>query len=142
MTHTQPDHTKRYTVKDFYPFVKRQSDWDSRAVQELPNLEPITLAEAFNRVAHSPEPYLHGYIKLGIIEGWGTLWMDTLQSGNWNGSGIVALSYHGSQAEPKCYRFALCKHEDTYMSSANPMRGLHDKFCTKCGLDTSVDSSD
>jgi hypothetical protein len=138
--HITVDRNKKYTTLDFRPYVKRNQDWDNRTVQPLPNLTPISLKEALNRIAVQPTPTLHGYIELERRTGWGTLWLDTLQSGNFNGVGTVVLPMWG-EVNPICCRFALCLHEDQLLPHANPGRGLHDKFCIKCGLDTSYDSS-
>ena len=141
---TSPLRGKRYTADDFRPYVKQYADWDSRVLQLLPNLEPIQHSEFINATVHLQLPRLAGQIlNPNTNESyWGTLYLRTLQGGGWDGSGYVGLAHYGLTNTPYTARFALCKHQNQYLPSSHPERGLHDQFCVLCGLDTSVDSSD
>lgn len=147
MTHTRPLRDKKYTADDFKPFIKTSSDWDERQLQLLPNLEPLRAEEFINIIAYHQMPRLTGYIVHAKTNEpyWGTLYLGVLQSGGWDGSGYVAVVGHSANVDddgPYTARFALCKHKNKYLPIARPERGFHDQFCTLCGLDTSVDSSD
>ncbi len=140
--HTQPDKDKKFTEEDFKPYIKRRSDWDNRNILLLPNLIPLFAESAISAICYTKLPRLHGYLRYGpgVFDlNWGTIWLNTLQGGGWDGTGIVTI-YRGQS--PFISRFALCRHEAQLMPGANPSRGQHEQFCTKCGLDLSYDSSD
>lgn len=76
---------------------------------------------------------------------WARAFPHYTQGGNMNGSGYILLydvSY-GKRRVPIAGRYALCKHE--YVDLSTPerkQRGDHRGYCSKCGLNMSVDSSD
>lgn len=147
MTHTTVDRTKYYTPKDFKPYLKRLNiDWDNRKLLLLPNFKPIEPTYLLNLVCGHHWPISHGCIRYGnepMDEAWGTIWHNTLQSGQWDGTGYVAVSRAwGDSAPPWCGTFMLCEHKPAALPGGNPSRGDHRLFCTECGLDMSYDSSD
>jgi hypothetical protein len=92
---------------------------------------------------------------------WARFFLSKEQSGGFSGSGYLLL-YGGikvlkneagepiKDAEGKdqwvgggfAGTFAICKHEYVTGAGANPRRGWHPSHCAKCGLNTTVDSSD
>lgn len=67
-------------------------------------------------------------------------WFGRTQRGEFTGAGKVL--WHNLYLAGFFASFALCEHVVAPLSGANPLRGWHPSFCTKCGLDTSVDSGD
>ena len=76
---------------------------------------------------------------------WARAFPSYTQGGNMTGQGLILLydvSY-GHKRVPVAGRYALCKHE--YVDQSTPerkQRGDHRGYCSKCGLNMSVDSSD
>lgn len=142
---TAVDRSKKYTDEDLKPYVQTATDWAVGKPIFLPNIEPISTKDALNTVANGFGQIKKVYIRHQEGEwgcAWGILVLRTLQSGHWDGTGIAIVPMYGANQDPWCVEFALCEHETKYMPTARPQRGLHDKFCVKCGLDMSVDSSD
>lgn len=146
MPHSHVDKNKKYSLeKDLKPYTNLPSRWHYDPLLLLPNLEKVPVNDALNRIAHMPTPTLHCALLCPDDPpggtAWGSIWLNTLQSGDWDGTGLVVIPGLGSRP-PYCANFFLCKHELQYSPSAKPERGLHDQFCILCGLDMSVDSSD
>lgn len=70
---------------------------------------------------------------------WARYFLAKTQGGALDGSGYVIWYDHG---EGKVGKFKLCKHENVEGFGANHNRGWHPSSCSKCGLNTSVDSGD
>ncbi len=69
------------------------------------------------------------------------------QGGGFTGEGVVVLSYYGHGYTKSIDtvitgKFSICLHEKVEGAGANHMRGWHPGYCSKCGLDMSVDSGD
>jgi hypothetical protein len=147
MTHSHVDKYKRYyPPHDLRPYIKVPHRWHNEPIELLPNLEKITHAEALNRISQAPNPNLHCYLRVPDApageSAWGALWLDTLQSRAWDGCGLLVIPKHTKTHIPYTYRFALCKHEIKSSPTARPKQGIHDQFCTVCGLDMSYNSGD
>jgi hypothetical protein len=121
---------------------------------ELPNFKEVPLEEGVAR--------LHFYYGGSIHKGharvpgdtsahgeWAMYFLNNTQAGNLDGSGYVAWSKweydpakNNGRSVGHMATFAICQHEKKESPDARPMRGWHPGFCTKCGLDMTVDSGD
>lgn len=77
---------------------------------------------------------------------WARIFLHQLQGGGYNGEAHALVwenSRDGKVAMPSAWKLSICKHEIVDCSTPDGrMRGWHPKYCSKCGLDMSVDSSD
>lgn len=136
---------------DFAPYFKFSSNWHQDPLLLLPNVEQVTDSDALNSIALYGRPSQHVYALHPFLRqhdprhlgAWATVFFNTLQSGNLDGSGLIVFGKtYMPPLTPYAATFALCKHKNQNLPSAKPHRGFYDQFCTECGLDTSYDSSD
>lgn len=80
--------------------------------------------------------------------GWGTwarVFMSYTQGNQMAGNGYL-IAYKSMSSQPdkfhRCWTFALCDHAFKAGAGGNPSRGWNPGYCTRCGLDMSVDSGD
>lgn len=118
---------------------------------QLPNLKAADTAEALNRIAAgagmAPWPGV-AHVKLpDDRSSWGTwarVFLHTTQGGSYTGAGLL-IAHRPSHTRFECgpiFSFALCDHRIVEGAGANHMHGWHPSSCTRCGLNTSVDSGD
>lgn len=70
-------------------------------------------------------------------------WLQYTQRGAPMGTGLVVYAaYAKGITTGRAGRFAICEHEIVPTEGAEPHRGKHWSKCSKCGLNTSVDSGD
>lgn len=139
--YTEPIQGKIYTLTAFEAIFGIGINGHPEGTGIIPNWEPVATKDMLYHLAHWGTGGIKGRCLNPTADNrtykdWCTYWLSTTQSGHYDGRGWVLVS------PGNFYRFALCKHEIQLLPSARPMRGLHDQFCTKCGMDLSYDSSD
>ena len=100
-------------IGKLYPYLKTCDDWDLRQLIALPNLTVITLAEFVSVTAHYALPRITGHIfnPDQCLPYWGTIYLNQLHGGDWDGSGLVAIGTHGwGVAQPYTAAFTLIGH--------------------------------
>jgi hypothetical protein len=136
--YTKPLRGKCFTMADFQAIFGTPDGTPGTGI--IPNWEPVTTEGMFYHLTHWGAGGIKGRCLNPAVDNrtykdWCTYWLSTTQSGHYDGQGWVLVS------PGNFYRFAICKHEIQLLPSARPMRGIHDQFCTKCGMDLSYDSS-
>ena len=132
------DRNKRYSLDDdLGPIIAGKVS--------PPNFKPVGVAEAVDNVAACYSAAHRGRVQLPGPGLTGTTWawyfLDYGQGGGLQGTGLV-LYYGGYGKGGQAAKFAICEHEKVEGPGANHSRGWHPGWCSKCGLDLSVDSGD
>jgi hypothetical protein len=113
----------------------------------MPNLKPVeNQRSALDRMCLAGWIVRSGHVRTDPMvphSRWARVFLSTQQFGGLSGNGLMIV-YSGTMRpdDPQLYEFALCEHQVKTGPNANPSRGWHPSVCTKCGLNTSVDSSD
>lgn len=112
----------------------------------LPNFEELPLETGIAHIAAGGGLVTVDGVNNAKFEGsnsnwghWARYWLKSTQGGALTGEGYV-IFWH--QSKGRVARFAVCKHE--HVNTSDPQReryGYHRGYCSKCGLDMSVDSS-
>ncbi len=131
-----------FTDEDLHPLVTGK--------EVLPNFEELSLERGIANIAAGAGLIAYAGVKNAKIPRsksswghWARYFFGSTQGGVLDGTGYVIWweSDHGV-GKGHVGRFAICKHEKVATAGAKPMRGWHPGFCTKCGLDMTVDSGD
>lgn len=106
----------------------------------VPNLQEISAIEAVAAIAcfGSLEPRA-GRARIAIAKHWARYFVSRTQRGAIDGTGYVLW---WDQGKGRAAKFAICVHDSVPEPGGNPRRGWAPSRCSKCGLNTSVDSSD
>ena len=114
--------------------------------QVLPNWEEMALSKGVAAIAAAGgslgKPDVMNAKVPGSDSGWGhwaRYFLNRTQGGVFDGSGYVMI---WDKSAGRIGRFAICKHTKVAGAGANPRYGWHPGWCSKCGLDMTVDSSD
>ena len=141
MTAAQPAPSRRngYSLEDdFMPII--------RGKVLIPNFEELPLEVGVATIASGGGLTTISGVNNAKFAGsnsswghWARYFLSTTQGGGYTGEGYV-MFYDGGKG--RVAKFAICKHE--YVNTGSPereRRGYHSGYCSKCGLDMSVDSS-
>ena len=141
---------RKYTLEtDLFPIVSGRA--------EIPNFKPIEHWQALaasmgygRTIEHYAETSGKSsysrrcQARLNGDKGDAIFHMNIGQGGGFTGEGVVVMR-HGWNPGPQSIvagRFAICEHTKVEGPGANHQRGWHPGWCSKCGLDMSVDSGD
>lgn len=134
---------KRYDLQvDLKPYI---SPWGGELA--LPNWEPIELQKFARKfVGMGGIDVYPGQPGLKVPENhyrtrYGRIFTTHGQGNGWDGCGYAIVDT-GWGNDPAVGHWAICKHEKVEGAGANHMRGWHPGFCSKCGMDMTVDSGD
>lgn len=130
-----------YSLDELLPII--------RGEVEIPNLEEQPTDKALATLACCAGLAVIPHVASVKLPGqqhrvWARYFLSTGQGGGYDGTGYVIwyASRPTGDAIGKIGTFAICKHEHVEGPGADHNRGWHPGYCSKCGLDMTVDSSD
>lgn len=108
----------------------------------LPNAKPIE-GDVGTAILHYRQMHC-GIADLAGKKQWNArFFLDYGQGGGLHGSGIIAWTdWKDGAYRAVGMKFSICEYKQTEGPGANHSRGWHPAFCSRCGLDMSVDSGD
>ena len=141
---TQPTKRRGFSIDDdLMPLMRGKA--------MLPNFEELPLDHGIATIAAGgcllAQPGVMNAKIPGSTSSWGhwaRYFLATTQGGLFDGTGyVIWYASEGGHGKGHVGRFAICDHKKEGTGSVEQSRrGYSPGFCTKCGLDLTVDSSD